>query len=409
MSFLVVFSNISAQRKCGTTQKMQELLAKDSKFAQHHSDVMNYIRTTESVSPLFKNRSAAATVVTIPVVFHILYKNTTQNVSDAQVMSQLTVLNADFRKLNADFSSVVPNAFKSLGADMEIQFCIATKTPTGAATTGIVRKSIAEASVFEDIYYTAEGDAAWDTTKYLNIWVGSFTDTTLLGFAYLPSRAGQADDGLCISYEAFGTIGTATARFNKGRTATHEIGHYFGLDHPWGDNGSICGTTANSDGVSDTPATNGPYVGCPSFPNNTKACVASTNGSMFMNYMDYVNDACMAFFTNGQKTIVRNTISTSRLSLLSSSGCAALSLNEVEAIDAIAIYPNPVSQYFNVTSLQINIDEVELFNINGQLVKSQKLNQLNNIVDVSDLATGTYFARIYSEGKFLKSEKIIKN
>jgi hypothetical protein len=117
----------------------------------------------------------------------------------------------------------------------------------------------------------------------------------------------------------------------------------------------------------------------------------------------------MAFFTNGQKTIVRNAVSTSRLSLLSSSGCAALSLDEVQAIDAIAIYPNPVSQYFNVTSLQISIDEVELFNINGQLVKSQKLNQLNNVVDVSDLATGTYFARIYTEGKFLKSEKIIKN
>lgn len=403
MSFLVVFSNISAQRKCGTTEKMQELLAKDSKFAQHHSDVMNYIRTPESVSPLFKNRSAVATVVTIPVVFHILYKNTTQNVSDAQVMSQLTVLNADFRKLNADFSKVVPKAFQSLGADMELQFCIATKTPSGAATSGIVRKSIAEASVFEDMYYTAEGDAAWDTTKYLNIWVGSFTQTNLLGFAYLPSRAGMNDDGLCISYDAFGTTGTATDPSNKGRTATHEIGHYFGLDHPWGDGG--CG----SDGVSDTPATKGPYYGCPSFPNNTKACVASTNGSMFMNYMDYVDDACMAFFTNGQKTIVRNTISTSRLSLLSSSGCAALSLNEVEAIDAIAIYPNPVSQYFNVTSLQINIDEIELFNINGQLVKSQKLNQLNNVVDVSDLATGTYFARIYTEGKFLKSEKIIKN
>ncbi len=407
-AFLLSFVVVHAQRTCATSIKMNELFEKDATFKQHHQEVMNYIRNPESVNSLFKKRTTATTVVTIPVVFHILYKNDTENVSDEQIMSQLTVLNADYRKLNADFSSVVPSAFQSFGADMQIQFCIATKTPSGESTTGIVRKAVSSSFVFEDSYYTADGDASWDTTKYLNIWVGSFSDSSLLGFAYFPSSAGQSDDGLCISYDAFGTIGTATYPFNKGRTATHEIGHYFGLDHPWGDDNSRCATSANSDGVSDTPATNGPYSGCPSFPSNTKACDATANGSMFMNYMDYVNDACMAFFTNGQKAVVQNTMSSSRLSLLSSSGCTALGLDEQSAIDAIALYPNPASQYFNITSVQTKIDEVDIFDNNGRLVKNQKLTQINNIITIEDLASGTYFIRIYAEGQFLKSDKFIK-
>ena len=406
--FLLCFVIVHAQRTCATSIKMNELFEKDTKFKEHHKEVMNYIRNPESVNSLFKKRTTAATVVTIPVVFHILYKNDTENVSDEQIMSQLTVLNTDYRKLNADFSSVVPNAFQSFGADMQIQFCIATKTPSGTPTTGIVRKSVSSSFVLEDSYYTANGDASWDTTKYLNIWVGSFSDTSLLGFADFPSSAGQSDDGLCVSFDAFGTTGTATTPFNKGRTTTHEIGHYFGLDHPWGDDDSSCGSSGNSDGISDTPATNGPYQGCPNFPNNANACATTSNGSMFMNYMDYVDDGCMAFFTNGQKTVVQNTLSSSRLSLLSSSGCAALGLDEQSSIDAIALYPNPASQYFNITSVLTLIDEVDIFDNNGRLVKNQKLSQINNIITIEDLASGIYFVRIYAEGKFLKSDKFIK-
>ncbi|GAB3714165.1 M43 family zinc metalloprotease [Flavobacterium koreense] len=396
--------NVFSQRTCATTEKMNELKANNPSFAIHHQETMDYLQNPITA----QSNKNSNVVVTIPVVFHVLYKTSIQNISDAQINSQLTILNNDFRKLNSDFSTVVPAAFQGLGADVEILFCKATRTPAGVASTGIERKSVPSSFVFEDSYYLSAGLTAWDPTKYLNIWIGRFTTNQLLGFAYLPSAAGNPDDGLCIGDQFFGNTGTATAPFNKGRTATHEIGHYFGLLHPWGDNGSTCGTVFNSDGVADTPATNDPYSGCPTFPNNTNACTTTTNGSMFMNYMDYVNDACMAFFTNGQKTIMRNTLNGPRASLLTSNGCASLGLDEVGAIQAIAVYPNPVSQYFIITSPHTSVDFVEVYNVNGQLVKSQKLEEVNNKVYIEDLESGVYYLRIYNGESFLKSDKIIK-
>ena len=413
---VVLFSlSLTAQRTCSTNDKLKELQNTIPGFATHHREVMDFIYNPDNSQTLFRGPNSPAVVVTIPVVFHVLYKNSAQNISDAQILSQLTVLNNDFKKLNADFNTVVPSAFRSLGANLEITFCKATRTPTGATTTGITRKQVSSSFDLEQQYYTTAGELAWDPKKYLNVWIGRFNDPTTLGFALLPSSAGEDFDGLCIGDQFFGTTGTASAPFNKGRTATHEIGHYFGLLHPWGDDGIPCGnpyvdefTPSNDDRVADTPTTNNPYFGCPAFPNNANACGTTANGSMFMNFMDYVNDACMAFFTTGQKAITQNTLASARLSLLTSNGCGTLDLTEVQAINAISIYPNPVTQYFMITSPQTPIDEVELYNAIGQVVKTQKLAQDNNIINIEEFATGTYYLRIYSKGQFVKSDKVIK-
>ncbi len=408
---LLAVSNLFAQRTCHTNEKMNEILNSDPAKRAHYEEIKSFIRNTNSDN-LFRTNGTQSTnvVITIPVVFHILYKNTAQNISDAQILSQLDVLNKDYRKLNTDFNTVVPAVFQGISADMEIVFCKATKTPAGATTTGIVRKSIASSAAFGDIYYTSTGDPGWDPTKYLNIWVGILDgdDNGVLGWAYLPDQAGQPWDGFVCDYRSFGTTGTAAAPYNKGRTCTHEIGHYLGLDHPWGEDESVCNTPANSDGVADTPATNNPYYGCSTFPANANACTATTNGSLFMNYMDYADDACMAMFTNGQKTIVQNTMSGPRASLLTSAttACSTLSVDDMQAISAITIYPNPVSSEFFIASPFKTIDEVEIFNQSGQLVKTAKLSDSNKVL-VDGLASGIYYLRIYNQHEFVKSDKLV--
>jgi len=404
--------SVFGQRTCLTTEKMNELIQADAKFAEHHRAVMNHIQTAKPENNFLARNPN--TVVTIPVVFHVLYKNATQNISDAQIQSQLDVLNKDYRKLNTDFSTVVPAYFQTYAADMEILFCKATKTPAGAATTGIVRLSKSSTFVFGDEYYTSTGDPAWNPNKYLNVWIGildgQFDGT--LGWAYLPSAAGQAFDGFVCDYRYFGTMGTATAPYNKGRTCTHEIGHYFGLNHPWGTVqgiSSTCGTTSNSDGVADTPAINHCHFSA-TYPSNTYTCTSSTHGAMFMNYMDYVEDAHMAMFSLGQKTIVQNTLNSSRSNLLTSAAtnCSTLSVDDVQKLQAINVYPNPITTEFFISSPFVTIDEVEIFNINGALVKTVKPTADNYKVDVADLATGTYYLRMYSQNEYIKSDKIIK-
>jgi Pregnancy-associated plasma protein-A/Secretion system C-terminal sorting domain len=264
-------------------------------------------------------------VVNIPVVVHVLYNTAAQNISDAQIASQIAVLNADFRKLNTD-ANLVPAAFSSLAADCEFSFCMAQQTPTGAATTGIIRKSTTKTSFnadTDDAKSATSGSATWDATKYLNIWVVpsiiSNGMSGILGYAQFPGGPASTD-GVVIAYQYFGTTGTATAPFNKGRTGTHEVGHWLNLYHIWGDDNTSC---SGSDLVGDTPNQGDENYGCPTFP--TSSCSNGANGDMFMNYMDYTNDACMYMFTAGQKARMQALFAAggARVGLLTSIGCNA--------------------------------------------------------------------------------------
>gem|GEM_PF-2203609 len=262
-------------------------------------------------------------VYTIPVVIHVLYNTSTQNISDAQIQSQLDVLNRDFQLNNAD-TGLVPTAFKSLVADCRIAFCLAQRDPSGSATTGIIRKQTTKTSFNADTddakYNNTGGSSAWDASRYLNLWIvpeiTSGGQSGILGYAQFPGGA-AATDGVVIGFRYFGTTGTAVAPFNKGRTGTHEVGHWLNLRHIWGDE-SGC---AQDDLVGDTPLQAGQNYGCPSFP-KVDACTGG-NGVMFMNYMDYTDDACMYMFTNGQKTRMYGVLQAggARASLASSNGC----------------------------------------------------------------------------------------
>jgi len=139
-----------------------------------------------------------------------------------------------------------------------------------------------------------------------------------LGYAQFPGGSASTDGVVC-DYQYFGTNGTATAPFNKGRTATHEVGHWLNLRHIWGDDGTGC---TGSDQVTDTPNAAGPNYGCPAFP--TVTCSNGPNGDMFMNYMDYTDDACMFMFSSGQVSRMQALFATggARASLLTSNGCS---------------------------------------------------------------------------------------
>merc|ERR1711974_33936 len=140
------------------------------------------------------------------------------------------------------------------------------------------------------------GSDGWNRDSYLNIWVCNLS-SGILGYAYPPGISANLD-GVVIGYKYFGDQGTVSFPFNKGRTTTHEVGHWLGLSHVWGSGGGC-----TSDNINDTPLQDGPNYGCPNFP-ELSSCSGQDNGpngDMFMNYMDYVDDRCMMMFSAGQK------------------------------------------------------------------------------------------------------------
>lgn len=311
---LTVSSLFAQQHTCGTMQHHQMLLQQDPKLADRMKDMDNHAQQFAATWQYDASRA----VITIPVVVHVVYNTSVQNISDAQIQTQIDRLNQDFRKLNTDWTNT-PSVWQSLVADAQIEFCLATRDPNGNPTNGIVRKqtSTTAFSLNDNVKYNnTGGSSAWPASSYLNLWVCNLSGTTL-GYAQLPGGP-AASDGVVISYKYFGQTGTATAPFNKGRTATHEVGHWLGLYHIWGDDGTSC---SGSDQVSDTPNQADENYGCPNFP--TTSCSNGPNGDMFMNYMDYVDDACMYMFTNGQSARMNSFLSQggARFSLLSSLGC----------------------------------------------------------------------------------------
>jgi len=263
-------------------------------------------------------RSALAKVapgpVTIPVVVHVVFNAASENISDAQIQSQVAALNRDYRAKNTD-KSKTPGVWSGLVTDASIQFALASKNPSGKPTSGITRTHTTRTSFSDDnaVKSAATGGAnPWPSKKYLNIWVCTFETTPtgqLLGYAQFPGGPVKTD-GVVILNTAFGTKGTAAAPFNLGRTATHEVGHWLNLRHIWGDTEDCSG----NDFVADTPNAQHPNFGKPKFPHIS--CHNGPSGDMFVNYMDYVDDAAMVMFTAGQVARMHATLAGPRKSLI---------------------------------------------------------------------------------------------
>ena len=257
-------------------------------------------------------------VITVPVVVHVVYNTAEENISTDQILSQIQVLNEDFRRLNADADDTWPQA-----ADIEIEFCLANTDPAGNPTGGITRTptSASSFSTNDQVKYDSRGGKnAWPAGEYMNIWVCDIGGS-ILGYAQFPGGPASTD-GIVVDYRYFGTTGVASAPFDLGRTCTHEVGHWLNLRHIWGD-----GNCSTDDFVSDTPLAGGPnYTGHPCrFPGpNTCNTGANDQPDMFQNYMDYSFDGCMNLFTFGQRARMRALFEPGgpRASILSSSACS---------------------------------------------------------------------------------------
>ncbi|SDB59641.1 Por secretion system C-terminal sorting domain-containing protein [Flavobacteriaceae bacterium MAR_2010_188] len=251
--------------------------------------------------------SGVAEVIRIPVVVHVINNGEAigsgTNISDAQVISQIRVLNEDFRRISGTRGfNTHPD-----GADTEIEFYLAKEDPNCNPTTGIDRINLSNLSTSwsgpgGNTDNVLKPQTIWDSNRYMNIWTVKFSDNDNLGFAQFPGGS-DTTDGIVISYDSFGSIDTAgvvlSPPYNLGRTTTHEVGHYFGLYHTF--NGKSC--TGTGDFADDTPPTNVENYGCPTtIPDS---CPGGDD-DMIENYMDYSDDICMNIFTNDQAAIMRS-------------------------------------------------------------------------------------------------------
>ena len=224
-------------------------------------------------------------VINIPVIVHVIYSNANENISDAQINSQIAVLNDDFNASNNDVSQV-PGEFSGLVADSDFNFTLAQVVRVSSSRTSWGTNDAMKFS-------SNGGSDAITPETHLNMWVCNIGGG-ILGYAQFPGGS-AATDGIVVSPQYFGSTGFVSAPFDEGRTTTHEVGHWLNLRHIWGD-----GRCNRDDFVADTPRSDRPNYGCPSYPT-----VHCRSNDMTMNYMDYVNDACMYMFSNGQKERMR--------------------------------------------------------------------------------------------------------
>ncbi len=328
---------------CGNEAYMQHLAATNPVLYQKILDFQQHLTAHQQSAANQRTTTLPDQVITIPVVVHVIHNNTSgtiggsgnSNISDAQILSQITVLNKDYQRLNTDASST-PAAFKGIAANIKFSFCMASIDPNGASTTGITRTYSSKSGYGVSDDTELKALAYWPSDQYLNLWVcnlvGVPSTQTLLGYAQSPGGGldglsnddGAAEtDGVVINYKAFGTTGTLYSNFNLGRTATHEIGHWFGLLHPWGNYNS--GDCSQSDYCDDTPICGDPYeAGYPTCPDTPPVSCSDTR--MIQNYMEYSDDGCMNLFTADQKTRMRSSLELSprRQAILSSLGCCTI-------------------------------------------------------------------------------------
>tara|TARA_B100000700_G_scaffold324606_1_gene431197 strand:- start:904 stop:2259 length:1356 start_codon:yes stop_codon:yes gene_type:complete len=440
--FLILISQIllaQNMKKCNTTFLVNQEMQLNKEYLENRKRIIseNKIWINQNKN---SNKNAA---VTIPIVVHVIYRSnhvnigSGTNISDERILDAIRVLNEDYSKTNPEFPNPLAvggrNTFLNYAGNPNIQFCLATIDPNGNSTTGITRTMSSKTNFdptteANDMKQSSTGGTnGWDPSKYLNIWICDLAVSSsggmTLGYAYLPGLPPWQNwkDGLVVDFQWFGTIEGAQG---DSRTATHEIGHYLGLNHTFceSQSGGCCDNDNNN--VDDTPLcyninNNGPYFGpvTSSTYNNTCNDIGQGFSSdlldMDENFMAYSQNTWM--FTNSQVDAMNATLFGSswgnRSSLINSnvtSNCSGtLNLNNLLNNNQIRIYPNPTKEIITVENLmQINNKSIIIKNILGEIILVD--NTKSNLVslNLSHLKSGIYFIEV-SSFNGVRFEKII--
>lgn len=397
----------TAQKTCGTEQYQAQIR---QSFPQSLYRGGIHLPSTSSGQPNLLSVDPDQVIV-IPVVVHVLYNESVNEITDNRIQSQINILNRDFNL--SDLTSFnIPAAFKKVAGAANIRFELAKVDPNGRATNGITRKKSARLLWGNDDKIkdpSFGGVAPWDAGSYLNIWLGNLVPG-LLGYASAPGAPANRD-GVVIKTAVFGEAGGS---YSMGRTTVHEVGHWLNLQHLWGDG------TCGSDQVEDTPPQKTFNQGCPGFPKlNTSCGNGDANGEMFMNFMDFTDDACMVMFTKGQVARMRELFFAggARASLLQSKGLSTpwntgdpLLVSDPTGDDAkvdVTSTPQPVASSVVLAASDGSLHQVaySLYSVDGKTLRSGLLTGDKPLLNLAELRPGLYFIKLNG---YRKAVRIIK-
>ncbi len=345
--------------------------------------------------------SLSRSKIEIPIVVHVVWRREEANISEEQIHSQIAVLNRDFQLLNED-TVQVDSAFKDIIGNAEFSFKLTEVDEDGQPTSGITRTKTEIENIgsprFDPllIHYTESGGKdAWDTKKFLNIWVCEMP-IPFIGYGSRPGERNEWEDGIIVDYRRFGTLGTAEIPNHLGRTATHEIGHYFNLLHLSG----IKENCEEDDGVLDTPLQANNYFDCPDSIEMTCGSIDLTD-----NFMNFVNDDCMVMFTKGQVERMKIALMEARVELLGPPSSTTQLQADNQKID---VFPNPSNYSVTIAFTNQNKEKpYTLTNSKGQLVQEGIFRETVNHLKVAHLPKGLYWITINANQRLLTKKLLL--
>ncbi|MES2621792.1 MAG: M43 family zinc metalloprotease [Bacteroidota bacterium] len=413
LSVAFVSTAQTALQKCGTFDLMQQ---KEQQTPGYQARVNACFDNAKQLAERNKySRAGNDTVYRVQTVFHIVYTSPNESIPDSVIFSQLEVLNEDYRRKNAD-TVKTRDIFKPVAGDAGIEFYLATTDPDGNPTTGITRTAGTPGFLGFDPFSdnvkssAAGGKDAWPTDRYLNVWVCNvFFGLGVLGYAFPPDNApnwpsgsntDSAKQGVVLHFPVVGrnSIAPIDPTVTRGRSLVHELGHYFGLRHIWGD-----GDCTEDDGLAETPESSAAnQQTCDTLVNS---CIDSLNDhpDMIENYMDYSDDRCQNMFTNDQIGIMRAMLQSSRAGIATPVVVSSIK-NDIGSFERVDVFPVPSSGIIHVRAgIKNNVTySCEIYNVIGEklatatnLTPSTPSDQYHSI-DLTSQPAGVYFVRFHA-------------